>query len=94
MCFACEQEDLYFLYLERLEQARRAAFGEQRAPNPNWMWSGAPAPEVAPAPAQRAAFGEKPAPNANWMWSGTPAAAAAPAPRVTPKSAFVCDTPE
>jgi len=49
MCFACEQEDLYFLYLERFEQARRAAFGEHRAPNPNWMWSGANASET-PAP--------------------------------------------
>jgi hypothetical protein len=50
MCLACEQEDLYFLYLERLEQARRAAFGENRAPNPNWMWPGASANEPAPAP--------------------------------------------
>jgi hypothetical protein len=50
MCLACEQEDLYFLYLERLEQARRAAFGENRAPNPSWMWSAASASEPAPAP--------------------------------------------
>jgi hypothetical protein len=66
MCLACEQEDLYFLYLERLEQARRAAFGEKPAANPNWMWGSAPAPAAAPAEASRA----------------------------TPKSAFVCDTPE
>ena len=53
MCLACEQEDLYFLYLERLKQARRAAFGEQRAPNPNWMWAGASAAAPAAAPAPR-----------------------------------------
>jgi hypothetical protein len=63
MCLACEQEDLYFLYLERLEQARRAAFGENRAPDPNWMWSAAsetPAPQAEPKgtakPAARNAF--------------------------------------
>jgi hypothetical protein len=50
MCFACEQEDLYFLYLERLEQARQAAFGENRAPNPNWMWAGASANAAALTP--------------------------------------------
>jgi hypothetical protein len=58
MCFACEQEDLYFLYLERLEQARQAAFGEHRAPNPNWLWPGAsatPAPRPEPKAAPKSA---------------------------------------
>jgi hypothetical protein len=38
MCLMCEQEDLYFLYLERLEQARRAARGEGAPANANWLW--------------------------------------------------------
>jgi hypothetical protein len=60
MCLACEQEDLYFLYLERIEQARRAARGEQAKPNAGWMWgNAAPAASsavpaaAAPAPAPR-----------------------------------------
>jgi hypothetical protein len=59
MCLACEQEDLYFLYLERLEQARKAARGEQAPPDPNWMWPGAAAPGVAaqaPRAEAKAAF--------------------------------------
>jgi hypothetical protein len=38
MCLMCEQEDLYFLYLERVEQARRAARGEGAPANANWLW--------------------------------------------------------
>jgi len=41
MCLMCEEEDLYFLYLERLEQARRRASGETAAPNPSWLWPAA-----------------------------------------------------
>jgi hypothetical protein len=49
MCLMCEEEDLYFLYLERLEAARKAARGETAPPNPSWLWpaltQGAAAPE-------------------------------------------------
>jgi hypothetical protein len=38
MCLMCEEEDLYFLYLERLEAARTAARGETVPPNPSWLW--------------------------------------------------------
>jgi len=38
MCLMCEQEDLYFLYLERLEAARKAARGETASANPSWLW--------------------------------------------------------
>ena len=38
MCLMCEEEDLYFLYLERLEAARKAARGETLSPNPSWLW--------------------------------------------------------
>jgi hypothetical protein len=38
MCLMCEEEDLYFLYLERLDQARKAARGETAPPNPSWLW--------------------------------------------------------
>jgi len=41
MCLMCEQEDLYFLYLERLEQARKAAQGETAPANPHWLWPAA-----------------------------------------------------
>src|SRR5262249_11217932 len=56
MCLICEQEDLYFLYLERLDRARKAARGETAPPNPNWLWpelataSPAGAAEQAPTP--------------------------------------------
>jgi hypothetical protein len=61
MCLMCEQEDLYFLYLARIEQARRAARGEQAQPNPHWMWPGAAGAQAAPAPTADAA---QPAPRA------------------------------
>jgi len=38
MCLMCEEQDLYFLYLERVEQARRIARGETAEPNPSWLW--------------------------------------------------------
>jgi len=50
MCLMCEQEDLYFLYLERLDQARRAARGEASPPNANWLW---PSAATAAPPAAR-----------------------------------------
>jgi hypothetical protein len=56
MCLMCEEEDLYFLYLERLEAARKAARGEVASPNANWLWptlaqaasAAAPAPTATP----------------------------------------------
>jgi len=38
MCLMCEEEDLYFLYLERLEQEKRRAAGETAPANANWLW--------------------------------------------------------
>jgi hypothetical protein len=52
MCLMCEQEDLYFLYLERLEQEKRLARGVVSPPDANWLWPAlAAAPADAPAPA-------------------------------------------
>jgi hypothetical protein len=56
MCLMCEEEDPYFLYLERLEAARKAARGETTQPNPGWLWpsftqaasAGAPQPAAKP----------------------------------------------
>jgi hypothetical protein len=51
MCLMCEEEDLYFLYLERRERAERTARGETSPPNPNWLWpSFATAQSAGPAP--------------------------------------------
>jgi hypothetical protein len=56
MCLMCEEEDLYFLYLERLEAARKAARGETAPPNPSWLWpslahdASAPEPTAKPRP--------------------------------------------
>jgi hypothetical protein len=52
MCLMCEEEDLYFLYLERLAAARKAARGETASPNPSWLWPtlAQAAPATAPAP--------------------------------------------
>jgi hypothetical protein len=38
MCLMCEQEDLYFLYLEQREQAEKRARREISPPDPNWLW--------------------------------------------------------
>ena len=38
MCLMCEEEDLYFLYLERRERAQKAARGETAPPDPTWLW--------------------------------------------------------
>jgi hypothetical protein len=53
----CEEQELYDLYLEQLERARRAARGELPAPNAGWMWPSHARPDEpapAPAPPQRA----------------------------------------
>src|SRR5438128_2002078 len=51
MCLMCEEEDLYFLYLERRERAEKAARGETAPPDPNWLWpSFARAQSAGPAP--------------------------------------------
>ena len=52
MCLMCEEEDLYFLYLEQRERAEKAARGETAPPDPNWLWpSFATAQSAGPAPA-------------------------------------------
>jgi hypothetical protein len=60
MCLMCEEEDLYFLYLERLDQARKAARGETLSPNPSWLWphlaEGASAAASEPAAKPRSGF--------------------------------------
>ena len=39
MCLLCQEEDLYFLYLEQMEREAKAARGEaEAAPQANWMW--------------------------------------------------------
>jgi hypothetical protein len=38
MCLMCQEEDLYFLYLEQRERERQRARGETNAANPNWLW--------------------------------------------------------
>ena len=38
MCLMCEEEDLYFLYLERLERENKAARGESSPPDAHWLW--------------------------------------------------------
>ena len=53
MCLMCEEEDLYFLYLEQRERAEKLARGETSSPDPGWLWPAfvaAPAPLAAPAP--------------------------------------------
>jgi hypothetical protein len=52
MCLMCEQEDLYFLYLERLEQEKKRAQGLASPPDANWLWPSLAAQPDAPlAPA-------------------------------------------
>lgn len=53
MCLICEEEDLYFLYLERIERAQKAARGERATANPAWLWSAPPVSDVKPAPVGR-----------------------------------------
>jgi hypothetical protein len=38
MCLMCQEEDLYFLYLERIEREKKAARGETAPPDANWLW--------------------------------------------------------
>jgi hypothetical protein len=54
MCLMCEQEDLYFLYLEQRERAEKRARRETSPPDPNWLWPAFVAAER-PAPPARPA---------------------------------------
>jgi hypothetical protein len=38
MCLMCQEEDLYFLYLEQMEREAKAARGEAAVAQANWMW--------------------------------------------------------
>jgi hypothetical protein len=49
MCLMCQEEDLYFLYLERMEREKRAARGEISPPDANWLWRAADRGEPAAA---------------------------------------------
>jgi hypothetical protein len=90
MCLMCEQEDLYFLYLERVEQARRAARGEGSPANANWLW-----PTVAAAASPAATHvPAKPVPDPDRGWVPVREHAPLNEPRLDVKSSFVCDTPD
>jgi len=55
MCLMCEEEDLYFLYLEQRERAQRLARGETVPPDPGWLWPSfvnAPSPAAPDQPAE------------------------------------------
>jgi hypothetical protein len=59
MCLMCQEEDLYFLYLEQRERARQRERGETAPANPNWLWPSfvtAPASAIAEAPRERIAL--------------------------------------
>ena len=60
MCLICEEQELYDLYLEQLERARRAAGGETAKPNANWMWPRFAQPAEPPATTLPAAGASKP----------------------------------
>ena len=49
MCLMCQEEDLYFLYLERMEREKRAARGEISPPDAKWLWRAAGEPAAAKA---------------------------------------------
>ena len=38
MCLLCQEEDLYFLYLEQVAREAKAARGETDPAQSNWMW--------------------------------------------------------
>ena len=61
MCLMCEEQDLYFLALERRERMLRAARGEAPMPDPAWLWpafGASPSARIAlpPATKPRATF--------------------------------------
>jgi len=68
MCLLCQEEDLYFLYLEQMAREAKAARGETDQAQPNWMWPSfakadatsdivaSPAPTPAQKSAQTSAF--------------------------------------
>jgi hypothetical protein len=60
MCLMCQEEDLYFLYLEQRERAQQRERGETAPADPNWLWpsfvtASASAIPVSQAPPERAA---------------------------------------
>jgi len=63
MCLLCQEEDLYFLYLEQMAREAKAARGETDQAQPNWMWPSFAKPdatgdvvtEAVPASAQKPA---------------------------------------
>ena len=50
MCVLCQEEDLYFLYLEQMERAAKAQRGETDGARANWMWPSFAQPAAAAAP--------------------------------------------
>jgi hypothetical protein len=82
MCLMCEQEDLYFLYLEQRERAEKRARRETSPPDPNWLWPTFVATLSRPAPVPA-----RPA---------EPARAVKPPDATKPHldPTFLCDAPE
>ena len=61
MCLMCEEQELYDLYLEQLERARKATLGETPAPNANWMWPSVAQPAEPVSTSKEAPGADKPA---------------------------------
>jgi hypothetical protein len=80
MCLMCEQEDLYFLYLEQRERAEKRSRREISPPDPNWLW-----PAFVAMPSRKV-----PARSAEPKRAVEPPEATKPRPDPT----FVCDEPE
>jgi len=61
MCLMCQEEDLYFLYLEQMEREAKAARGEAAATQANWMWPSFAKADAIAAPAAAPATPNVPA---------------------------------
>ena len=79
MCLLCQEEDLYFLYLEQMEREARAARGGTAVTQANWMW---------PSFAKGDAAGD------DAVVFAAPVTSGAAAQKSSQKSAFVCDDPD
>ena len=62
MCLMCQEEDLYFLYLEQRERERQRERGDTNAANPNWLWPSFVTPPANTAASAPAAAPERVAP--------------------------------
>jgi hypothetical protein len=64
MCLMCQEEDLYFLYLEQMEREAKAARGEVATTQANWMWPSFAKSDAISVPADPAAPAKTNAPAA------------------------------